>query len=40
MIGLDCRMITAKTDFSENFWKMAATVAIFKKIAYIKNQKL
>ena len=30
MIGLGCRMITAKFDFSENFRKMAATAAILK----------
>ena len=28
MIGLGCRMITGKIDFSENFRKMAAIAAI------------
>ena len=30
MIGLGCRMITTKIDFSENFRKMAATATILK----------
>ena len=30
MIGLGCKMITTKIDFSENFRKMAATAAILK----------
>ena len=32
MIGLGCRMITAKIVFSENFQKMAATADILKNV--------
>ena len=36
MIGLGCRMIITKIDFSENFRKMAATAIILKMFHTLK----